>query len=165
MVFNSLDELKNYILTQSQVAIEKAQEKVAIIIKHFLDEYYKEFSPEVYIRTNQLLNSLVKSDIKNVGDGWVAEVYFDISKLDYSKREVPKGQPWSDYASENNTYRRNNWTKENDEWVLETAMIGSKPHGGYAGGTAIWTESMEVLDKQAIKILKEELIKAGIPVR
>ena len=162
MTFDSLDELKNYILTKSQVAIELAQEKVAMIINHFLTDYYKEFSPEVYVRTYQLLRSLIKSDVQYTGNGWVAEVYFDIGALDYSTRIVPSQFPW---ASSNNTYKREPWDGGNTAWVLETAMTGGLPHGGYESGTAIWTESMKILDKQAIGILKEKLIAAGVPVR
>ena len=162
MTFDSLDELKNYILTKSQVAIEMAQEKVSMIINHFLTEYYREFEPEVYVRTYQLLRSLIKSDVQYTGNGWVAEVYFDIGALDYSTRVVPSQFSW---ASGNNTYHRQPWDDGNTAWVLNTAMTGGLPHGGYAGGTAIWTESMKVLDKQAIKILKEKLIAAGIPIR
>lgn len=162
MTFDSLDELKNHILSQSQVAIELAQEKVANIINHFLTEYYREFEPEVYVRTYQLLRSLIKSDVAYTGNGWVAEIYFDISALDYSTRVVPAQFSW---ASGDNTYHRQPWTDANTAWVLNTAMTGGSPHGGYAGGTAIWTESMKILNKQAIKILKEKLIAAGVPVR
>lgn len=162
MTFNSLDELKNYILSRSQVAIEQAQEKVAMIINHFLTEYYREFEPEVYVRTYQLLRSLIKSDVKCTGNGWYAEVYFDLSALDYSTRVVPAQFAW---ASGDNTYHRQPWNGGNTAWVLGTAMTGGLPHGGYTGGTAIWTESMKVLNKEAIKILKEKLIAAGVPVR
>ena len=162
MTFSSMEELKNYILSQSQAAIKLAQEKVAMIINHFLTDYYREFEPEVYTRTYQLLRSLIKSDVKPTANGWCAEVYFDLSALDYSTRVVPAQFPW---ASKNNTYHRQTWTHENDAWVLETAMAGSKPHGGYKTGTQIWNESIKVLNKEAINILKEKLIDAGIPVK
>lgn len=163
MTFNSMDELKNYILSHSKVAVERARDKVYKIIDGFLKEYYSEFTPDVYVRTKQLLNSLVKTNVKHVKNGWVAEVYFDIEKLDYSTRIVPSMfTPW---AKPENTFHREGWTKENDEWVLKTAMTGSKPHGGYKEGTAIWTESMKVLTKDKIQILKKALIDAGIPVR
>lgn len=162
MTFNSIDELKNYILSQSGVAIKEAQEKIANIINHFLTEYYREFEPEVYVRTYQLLCSLIKSDVKSTPNGWYAEVYFDLDALDYATRVVPSQFAW---ASSDNTYHRNDWTKENDEWVLETAMTGSRPHGGYASGTAVWKESMNVLSKEGIAILKEKLIQAGVPVK
>ena len=148
MTFNSFSELKNYILTHSEVAVDKAKEQAAFIINHFLTTFYKEFTPSMYHRTEQLLNSLVKTDVKFVGNGWVAEVYFDASLMDH--------------ASVNED------TNLSEEQILSTAMIGSYPHGGYAratGNTQIWTESMKILSTEGIEILKQELIKSGIPVR
>ena len=165
MTFDSLDALKNYILSRSQVAIKMAQERVFKIIEDFILKYYEEFTPEVYIRTYQLLCSLVKTDIKQTVNGWVAEIYFDSDAVDYSMRIVPQGQPWSEYASPENTYHRQNWSGANNEWVFNTAMIGSNPHGGYASGTAIWTESLKFLNKENLNILKQSLIAAGIPVK
>ena len=165
MIFKSIKELENHILTKSEVAVKLAQEKAAMIINHFLTQFYNEFSPEWYARTEQLLRSLVKSEVRQTSNGWVAEVYFDSGALDYSTRIIPAQLSHSDKISNENTYHRNPWTDENTAWVLETAMTGSLPHGGYVDGTAIWTESMRVLDKEAINILKEKLIQAGIPVK
>ena len=165
MTFDSLDALKNYILSRSRVAIEQAREKVYDKIAEFLFKFYEEFEPDVYVRTYQLLCSLVKTDVKQVSNGWTAEVYFDVSALDYSTRVVPQGQPWSDYASPENTYHRENWSDGNTEWVFKTAMTGANPHGGYESGTAIWKESIKILNKERRSILKQSLIAAGISVR
>lgn len=161
MTFNSMKELENYILSHSKVAIEAAQRRVFDVIDRFLKQFYSEYSPVLYHRTEQLMKSLVKSDIKSTGNGWIAEVYFDLSKLDYSVKTLEGIGTWG------NTYKRNDWTKANDAWVLETAMIGSAPHGGYvpAEGKPIWTESLKVLNQEAINILKQELIEAGIPIK
>ena len=165
MTFDSIDALKKYILSRSKVAIEAAREKVYDKIADVLFQFYGEFPPDVYVRTYQLLCSLVKTDVVSTGNGWTVEIYFDLGALDYSTRIVPQGQPWSSWAKPENTYHKENWGKENDAWVLETAMTGAKPHGGYASGTAIWTESMNILNKEKRDILKNALIQAGIPVR
>lgn len=164
-VFHDENELKKYLLIQSEIVVKKAQEKIAMVINHFLTQYYKEFSPDVYVRTSQLLNSLTKTNIKSISNGWIAEIYFDLSALDYSTRIVPDR-----FAGANpfNTYHRENWTKENDAWVLENAMMGTYPHGGYSGATGntqIWIESMNVLTIEKRNILKKALEDAGIPVR
>lgn len=152
MTFNSMNELKNYILTRSQVAIERAQERILMIINHFLSEYYHEFDPVVYERTYQLLRSLIKSDVKYTGDGWEAEVYFDATLLDYSMKLV----------NGNFVPNENGWTGEQ---VLTTAMTGDKPHGGYAQGTQIWNESLKILNKSTYKFLKQMLIESGVPIK
>ena len=145
--------------------IKIAQEKVFMVISRFVKEYYAEYSPDVYERTYQLFRSLVKTDVQPTSNGWEASVYFDLDKLDYFTRIVPQGQPWTPYAKPENTFRGESWNGERDAWVLETAMTGYKPHGDYAKGTAIWTESMAILNRDTIELLKQELIRAGIPIK
>ena len=166
MVFKTVKELENHILKKSKVAVGLAQEKTAMIINHFLTQFYNEFSPIMYVRTEQLLRSLVKTRVvHDTKKGWIAEVYFDLDALDYSTRIIPAQLSSSDKITNENKYKGKPWGKENDAWVLDTAMTGNLPHGGYAEGTAIWTESMKILNKEAIDILKEKLIQAGIPIK
>jgi hypothetical protein len=161
MTFKTMEELETYILSKSKVAVEQAKEKIFNIIRKVLKKFYTEFEPEVYVRTYQLFCSLVKTDVKPTVNGWMAEVYFDISALDYARRIVPSGTTWSS----NNTFHGESWSDENTKWVLETAMTGFRPHGGYATGTAIWEKSMNILSPNGVEMLKKELIKAGIPIR
>lgn len=160
MTFDSLDALKNYILSRSQVAIKMAQERIFKIIEDFLLQYYEEFEPEVYVRTYQLLCSLVKTDVKQTANGWVAEIYYDLDSLNYAMRIVPSQFSW---ASPHNTYHRQDWTHENDIAVFKMAAYGS--HGGYTSGTAVWDDPMRIIKQEGFNILKQSLINAGIPVR
>lgn len=160
MTFDSLDALKNYILSKSEVAIKMAQERIFKIIEDFLLQYYMEFEPEVYVRTYQLLCSLVKTEVKRTANGWVAEIYYDLDSLNYSMRIVPSQFSW---ASPHNTYHRQDWTHENDIAVFEMAAHGS--HGGYTSGTAVWDDPMRIIKQEGFNILKQSLINAGIPVR
>ena len=149
MVFKSVDDIKSYIIKKSETAIRFAQERVFLVINRFVKEYYAEYSPVLYERTYQLFKSLVKSDIKRTSNGWIAEVYFDIDKLDYHMKklhgkEVPN-KGWS------------------EEKTLTSAAHGS--HGGYGEGTAIWDEPIALLTTEAYNILKKSLIDAGIPIR
>lgn len=149
MTFDSLDALESYILSKCEEAVKKAQLEVYAIIDRFLMEYYAEFDPVMYERTYQLLHSLVKSDVKATGNGYVAEVYFDVSLLDYSMKMVNgvsvPNKGWSEQAT------------------LESAAHGS--HGGYIGGTAVWDSPLKIIDAKAIEILKKHLISVGIPLR
>ena len=149
MTFNSVEALKSYILQHSATAIKLAQERVYLIIDRFVKQYYAEFTPETYERTYQLFKSLVKSDIISTGNGWVAEVYFDLEALDSAMKringvEVPN-KGWS------------------EEKTLEAAAHGS--HGGWIEGTAIWDEPLSILNTEAYNILKRSLIDAGISIR
>lgn len=158
MTFNSWDDLESYILSRSKDAVIIMREKVYEVIHRFLKQFYSEYTPVLYERTEQLLYSLVKTEVKQSegGKGWVAEVYFDLSALDYHT-----------YTLNGILYTKDNWTKYDDERVLRVAMEGEHPHGGWSTDkeTAIWTESMAVFKKEKLNILKKALEDAGIPVK
>lgn len=149
MVFNSMEALKNHILSCSKVAVEKAQEQVYQIINNFLKQYYSEFDPSVYERTEQLLHSLVKADIQPSGNGWTASVYFDITTLNYSMKTINGIQ-----------VPNKGWSEEK---TLTAAAHGS--HGGYIEGIAVFDDPLEVLNTEAYNILKNMLIESGVPVK
>ena len=167
MTFDSYDALKNYILSKSKVAIKLAQERVYLVIHSFVKDYYAEYSPEVYERTYQLFRSLVKSDIKSTGNGWVAEVYFDIGMLDYqikhlTQRPVNGGymNPYNGAISSDGSFPN---PKGSAQATMESAAYGS--HGGYKDGTAIWADPLLLLNKEARDMLKKALLDAGIPIK
>lgn len=146
MVFKSESELKRFLLAKCRNALEKAQEQVYQIIDRFVKEFYAEFTPEMYERTYQLYRSLVKTDVEPVGNGYRAYVYFDLSSLDYVTGSRPSGEQVMGAA----------------EWGRHGAM-------GLAvadfKGTSIWHEPLEILNAEAINILKRMLISEGIPIR
>ena len=154
MVFKSEAELKSYVLARCSKAVANAEQKVHNVIDSFLKTYYGEFTPEEYIRTNQLMHSLVKTGVKGTGNGFEAEVYFDAGKLNYEQGVMPL-----QHTPEHGRYGWATWTGDK---VLDTAMNGS--HGGYVGGTPIWSASMSQLGN-ITELLKQELIKQGIPIK
>lgn len=152
--FSTEAEIEAYMLRHSRFAIRAAQEKVYKIIETFLKQYYSDYTPKEYIRTYNLLRSLVKSDVRQVGNGWEAEVYFDASALDYEQGVMP--------LQHTDEHGRYGWATWGADQVLSTALHGS--HGGYTRTAPIYEQSMNVLNAQAINTLKENLIRAGIPV-
>lgn len=145
MVFKNEAQLKSFLLSKCQNALIKAQEQVYQIIDRFVKEFYAEFSPEMYERTYQLFQSLVKSDIIKTANGYKAEVYFDFSSLVYTSGFSPSG-----------------------EQVMNAAAYGGHGAEGLhiiAGGTGIWDEPKQILNAEAINILKKMLISEGIPIR
>ena len=150
MVFKNEAQLRAFILKKSQSAVVAAEEKVHRTIDECLNQFYDEFDPEEYIRTSQLLHSLVRSGIKSTGNGYEAEVYFDVDALNYAIGVVPT-RSGTGYAT---------WSGEK---VLDVAMTSAVPHGGYASGTAIWSVSMAKLgDIKAL--LVQELRNQGVPI-
>lgn len=146
MVFKNEEQLKSFLLQKCKNALIKSQEQVYQIINRFVKEFYAEYNPEMYERTYQLFSSLVKSDIIQTGSGYEAQVYFDLSSLDYVTGARPSGEQVMGAA----------------EWGRHGAM-------GLAvadfKGTSIWHEPLEILNAQAINILKKMLISEGISIR
>lgn len=137
------EQIKKDIEAKAKVAVFNTREKIYSVIEKNLRVYYGEFSPEEYIRTQQLLNSLVRQS-----SGLHAEVYFDAGALNY-QTGVIETQHGTGYAT---------WGAAE---VLDTSMHGS--HGGYVGGTAIWDNSMSELG-DIIALIVKELRAAGLPV-
>lgn len=168
-VFDSYDELEEYVLEQARKSLIQIQEQIYAIIDRFVKQYYAEYPPEVYERTYQLYRSLVKSEIRKEGNGYVCEIYFDVTKLNYEMKRFTKwvnvyGAYVNPYTHESNA---DGWfyNKGHDEQkTLETAML-SGTHGGYGKGTAIWTESMKVINRKKMQIFKKFLKQNGIPIK
>ena len=146
MVFKNETELKNFLMKKCRNALVKSQQQVYQIIDRFVKEFYAEFSPEMYKRTYQLYCSLIKSDIISTKSGYKAEVYFDLSNIDYVTGSRPSG-----------------------EQVMQAAEWGRHGAMGLAvadfKGTSIWHEPLKILDAQAINILERMLRAEGIPIK
>lgn len=149
MVFKSEKELEKFILIKCKNAITIAENKIYKVIDEYLDAFYGEYNPTEYIRTKQLLHSLVRTGVKQVGSGYEAEVYFDASKLNYPNPAL--GQSGQYHSADLSSGQ-----------VLDLAMQGS--HGGWRDGTAIWNDSMFWLG-DIMKLLLDELRAQGIPIK
>lgn len=145
-IFKNETELKKFLEFKCSAAIADAERKVYNAIEKCLVQYYGQFTPEEYIRTQKLYQSLVKVRSK---DGLSAEVYFDDKMLDYQTGLI-------EIQSTATTGRMGYATWGADE-VLDIAMNGS--HGGYTEGVAIWEKSHAILgdiNKLLIQTLKEQ---------
>lgn len=146
MTFKNEAQLKNFLLQKCKSAIIKAQEKVYKILDLYMQRFYADYDPVMYERTYQLMHSLVKSDIAFTGNGYEAEVYFDMSKLNYLTGRQPSG-----------------------EQVVDAAAYGGHGATGlkivYGGGEDIWFTPLEIINAEAVETLKNMLILEGIPIR
>ena len=97
--FKNIKDLKKALDKQCYYLVEKAAEKVRKKIEDGIKEYYSEFHPEIYTRTWNLLNSVIKSDPVKTKDGYKVDVYIDTSKAyspdDHLNRSSWKGKPWT----------------------------------------------------------------------
>lgn len=147
MVFKNEKQLKNFLLEKCRNAVIQSQEKIYQILDMFVKEFYADYDPVMYERTYQLYRSLVKTDVYLIGNGYEAEVYFDLSSLNYVTGAKPSG-----------------------EQVMSAAAYGGHGADGLRvvsgnSGADIWNNVIPVLSTEAIEILKEELIAQGVPIK
>lgn len=152
MTFKNEAEFKKFLLQKCKNALIKSQAQVYQIINRFVKEYYASFSPELYERTYQLYKSLVKSDIEPTANGFEAQVYFDLSELDYMTGARPSGEQVMSAAKQG--FHGAMGTVEN----VELKYINT-------GGVGIWDDPKKILDAEAINILVRMLKSEGIPIK
>ena len=116
MTFKNEAQLKRFLVEKCVRAVSNTERKVHEEFAGNLKQFYSEFHPDVYERTGALSGSLESTGTIKTGSGAIAEVYFNTPD-----------------------YNTGTWSGET---VLNVAMNSGVPHGGWAGGTAIWTESM-----------------------
>lgn len=146
-----IDAIKKDVLNKMPKAIVAVQNRVHDVCTKFLNVFYGEYEPSVAIRTYQVFNSLVKSDIRRIGNGYEADVYFDLSALNH---------PVS-YTGQNGMTVNRNYS---ESAIMSSVMIGST-HGGAVGGTPVFTEADAQVAANARQWLAQELRAAGIPIR
>jgi hypothetical protein len=161
MVFKNQKQLEGFLMKKCQEAVAGTEQKVHDIIDRCLQQFYNEFDPDEYIRTGQLLHSLVKSGVKKVGNGYEAEVYFNVDGIHYQNGQIEIQSTASTgrmgYAA---------WDKDTILDVVMTGSYSGLPHGGRAGGTAIWTKSQATINALGgvIEMLERELRLIGVPI-
>ena len=149
MVFKNKNDLLSFLYDKTYTALRNAQSTVYEIIHDFVVQFYEDYDPVLYERTEQLLCSLVRGDIRPSANGWVADIYFDLSSLNYITGNQPTGEQVMKAAAQG----------------LHGA-IGSDllyVHGN--SGVGVWNDALQVLDAEAIRILRDRLREQGIPIK
>ena len=144
---------------RAKMALKATQTIVSECIQESINDYYREkvFDdgksniPEVYQRTYRLLNSLIKTNIIKVGNGYQCEVKIDEDYLNY---QYPGNPNWSGNIPATG--------RDILEWNNEDGSHGKTVKGNWK----IWEQAMTTLGgRQGIMIiLKDNLCKYGLKV-
>lgn len=121
-------------------------------VKEFLDKFYGEFSPVMYIRTEQFLHSLIATDIVYTGKGFEFMVYIDYSKVNYRIKRVRVNGVI--YTMENKGL--------SDEEIMNRNLQG---YHGRVKGTSICEKALCKLIPNIVSKLKSYMRANGIPVK
>lgn len=150
--FNSVAELESYVIQRMKPAVQAVQDKVHKIIQNYLYAFYGEYDPNVYVRTWQVFDSLVKTAVVRKGNGWEGEVYFDLGALNHPT--VSTGKHGEEVVRE--------WSEAK---ILHSVMVGATHGEKGPAGIPVWTTAMGDISPDWIQWLKQELIANGIPVK
>lgn len=150
-----IEDIRRDIERGVDIALRDVKGQVMDIIAQLMMEFYREYSPSVYIRTGQLFKAIVDKGVKSRTKGGSFEIYFDSGMMAHPNPAYDK------YGNEHTS----EWSEDK---ILKYIMTGGKngaPHGGYApaGGKPVWFKLERELSDLDI-ILYASLIQAGVPV-
>ena len=148
MYFTDVNEIIPVIDRGLSQATEIVRDRVHNTIHEYILRFYFEFDPSMYARSYQLFNALIKTNVTKTANGYEAQVQFDWSQMDHTFNYLGFGGG-------------GNWS---EEMIGKTAATGKKPHGGYAGGTKIWTNPIAKIRGSQMQLFKQALLSAGIDV-
>lgn len=145
MEIHNTSELKSALMSHISTAVYLMRDKVYEIIDECLVKFYLEYTPDMYVRTQQLLYSLVKTGVQKVGDGYEAYIYFDYNSLNYRTGANPSGYQ-----------------------VMVAAADGRHGADGLRtidGDTSVWTQPVIQIKQDLRDMLQQVLTRAGILIR
>lgn len=133
--FRSISEIRNKMNSACNIAVKNACERLLKKLQELIHtEYYDQYNPKEYIRTYQFLHSAMTEMISKN----CGRIFMDENAMNYK------------------------------EWTGELQLhYGSQ---GYHGSLSIktdgrfWDAFAEFCQKNVRQILKEELIKQGVPI-
>lgn len=141
MAFKSVSELENFLKAKLENTLKDIRFEAFKIIEGYLHDFYNEYDPFSYERTEQLMSSLIVGDIIKTSNGYTTSLYFNVNALHYPNAGI------------------------SDSQIVDIVMNDGKPHGGYAEGTPIWVSSEYQLKAELIEKMKTALIANGIPIK
>lgn len=123
-IIKSISQLQTAMDKYAAYITDKIADKVKSTIEEFIRLYYHEYSPELYLRTYEFLNSVVKTKTVKTGDTWCSNVYIDTSII-YSNGWTMEGT--AEQANKG-CHGWNNSIKVSDMKFWDDAMVEIHSH-------------------------------------
>ena len=134
-----------------QKALKATQQEIYEVIQRHSQRYYDEYTPTVYERTQQFLNSLIKTELVRAGNCISCRVQIDDNYLQYKYPGSP------------------NWRSNIPATGQDVAQWANEhTHGSIIHrGSAFWEDAMRDLggEQGIYAIMEKNLKNAGIPVK
>lgn len=142
-VIKSMSDLTKILESRIQQALKMTQQEIFEVIQQHITDYYHEYTPHVYQRTWEFLNSLIKTDIIKSSNGLSCSVEIDKNYLSHKYKGGITGRQAAIFANQHS-------------------------HGGVYDDDfgKFWDDAMaEIGLEPGIRaIMKDNLRKCGVPV-
>lgn len=143
MVFRTIAEMQKFLDTACNKAVEKSCNRLLGKLQELIiSEYYDSYEPTQYKRTEQFYKSAMTEMLSET----CGQIFMNPNKMNY---------PFSGRG----------WSWDGATQIYE-ANQGS--HGGWSTDESrkhrYWDSFEEYCEKNAYQILREELIKQGVPI-
>lgn len=162
MAITKMSQLQKLLQSRIQIALQNTRDEIYAVVKKHIVAYYQEKVfrdgstniPAIYERTNQFLESLIKTQVVTVGNSLSCKVQIDEDYLNYSYTGNPN---WESNVPATG--------RDVATWANESSHAHT--HGyTVAGRSSWWDDAMKELGgKQGIyNIMKKNLKAVGIPL-
>lgn len=163
-IIKNMNDLAKVLEPKIKATLELVAEDVKKEIDDALDEYYSEYSPIYYSRTDQLRDCCKIGKTKMNGNKISIEVYLDVDSLNYrTKGADPYKTVVAANAGLHGGFDPSNISSGQVPWDVISSNDGSR-HGG---GTQIWEEPMqELIDNgKLVEIFKKHAKARGLNIK
>ena len=163
-IIKNMNDLTKALEPKIKAILELVAEDVKQEIDNALGEYYDEYSPIYYSRTDQLRDCCKIGKTKMNGNRISIEVYLDIDSLNYrTKGADPYKTVVAANAGLHGGFDPSNTSAGQVPWDVISSNDGSR-HGS---GTQIWEEPMrELIDNgKLIEIFKKHAKSRGLNIK
>ncbi len=143
--FTTYEDLFSYLNRQIKISLQDVGREVEKLVKEYIMEnWYNEHTPKEYIRTYQMINALRVGQVKQIGNNYSVELYFDTDAI-YANEVTDSS--WNQHMS---LPDKEGNTRDVSEWIPYDIEHGqnSKIYS-YKG-----IHMMENMSKENLKILQ-----------
>lgn len=100
IVIKSMSDLTKIIESRIQQALKMTQQEIFEVIQKHITDYYHEFTPRMYQRTWEFLDSLIKTNIVKTNGTISCTVEIDRNYLSYRYKGGATGLEVANYANQ-----------------------------------------------------------------
>lgn len=160
----NMNDLAKALEPKIKATLELVAEDVKKEIDDALDEYYSEYLPIYYSRTEQMRDCCKIGKTKMNGNSISIEVYLDVDSLHYKTKGA---DPYKSLVSANSSLHGGWDLSDTSSGQVPWDVISSNDGSRHGSGTQIWEKPMEELidNGKLIELFKKHAKARGLNIK